>query len=438
MKSSASRVAVDSQIYDNGTNIGIGSASPSQKLDVVGIVKATAFAGPLTGAVTGNASTATALAASGTTCNAGYYARGVDASGNAVNCSADQTGGGGSISGLTSGYVPVANSSTTIVDSGIYTNDGKVGIGTATPQSGFQYHNNASFAQLRVTSVDDNSYNAFSQMLFGSGLTLAGGYAEFLRYGNSSPSAGNFYIENHPNKPTFINNTSAGNVYLATGGGRVGIGGPSPNSKLDVYTASVAANTNVLTLSTGGYGASNVEQRIRIYDNRDYDIGYMGGGFFPTVGGGYLAFGTMDSSTAGLAATEKMRLTSQGYLGIGTNAPQCTLHVVGNLRIHVDGSDSLTPAFYFANVANSRAWNTQLAANHDLAFWRYDGSTWAEEIRMTQTGNLGIGTTAPVAKIDIAGQSASVGALHLTAGTLTTAPVAGNVEFDGTDFYFSE
>jgi len=47
------------------------------------------FNGGLVGALTGNADTATALAANGTNCSSGSYARGVDASGNAENCTAD-------------------------------------------------------------------------------------------------------------------------------------------------------------------------------------------------------------------------------------------------------------------------------------------------------------------------------------------------------------
>jgi hypothetical protein len=52
-----------------------------------GMLTATGFTGPLTGAVTGNASTATALAANPTDCAAGTWATTIDASGN-LTCSA--------------------------------------------------------------------------------------------------------------------------------------------------------------------------------------------------------------------------------------------------------------------------------------------------------------------------------------------------------------
>lgn len=51
------------------------------------ITTAGAFFGPLVG----NAATSSALAANGTNCSAGQYARGVDASGNAENCTAAST-----------------------------------------------------------------------------------------------------------------------------------------------------------------------------------------------------------------------------------------------------------------------------------------------------------------------------------------------------------
>jgi hypothetical protein len=61
------------------------------------------------GSITGNASTATALASTPTTCAAGNYPLGITANGNVTGCTA-ATGGGGTITGpgsATSGYVPL-------------------------------------------------------------------------------------------------------------------------------------------------------------------------------------------------------------------------------------------------------------------------------------------------------------------------------------------
>ena len=46
---------------DQNNKVGINTVTPSTTLDVNGTATATAFAGPLTGDVTGNADTATAL-----------------------------------------------------------------------------------------------------------------------------------------------------------------------------------------------------------------------------------------------------------------------------------------------------------------------------------------------------------------------------------------
>jgi hypothetical protein len=63
---------------------------------------------------TGNAATATALAATPTLCSTGQAPTGVLANGNATGCASI---GGGGISGLTTGKIPVATSSTAIGNS---------------------------------------------------------------------------------------------------------------------------------------------------------------------------------------------------------------------------------------------------------------------------------------------------------------------------------
>lgn len=65
--------------------------APLSGATFTGAISATNLSGTNTGdqtTITGNAGTATALAANGTNCSAGQYARGVDASGNAENCTA--------------------------------------------------------------------------------------------------------------------------------------------------------------------------------------------------------------------------------------------------------------------------------------------------------------------------------------------------------------
>lgn len=60
-------------------------------------------AGTISASLSGNANTATALAANGTNCTAGNYARGVDASGNAEDCTSATTSGSLAFVGRSSG-----------------------------------------------------------------------------------------------------------------------------------------------------------------------------------------------------------------------------------------------------------------------------------------------------------------------------------------------
>ena len=64
-------------------------------------------------------------------------------------------------------------------------------------------------------------------------------------------------------------------------------------------------------------------------------------------------------------------------------------------------------------------------------------SNSSERMRITNSGNVGIGTTSPTAKLHLpAGAAAASSApLKLTSGTNLTTPEAGAIEYDGTEFY---
>ena len=59
-----------------------------------------------------------------------------------------------------------------------------------------------------------------------------------------------------------------------------------------------------------------------------------------STGAGYLAFKTRPSGTTG-APTERMRIISTGYVGIGTTTPNATLEVNGNIKITKNSGGSL-------------------------------------------------------------------------------------------------
>jgi len=85
--------------------------------------------------------------------------------------------------------------------------------------------------------------------------------------------------------------------------------------------------------------------------------------------------------------TEKMRLTSAGYLGIGTSSPVATLDVNGDIRLRD------TYALYMASGAEQKIFAAGTANNTYLTFNQWTGSAYTERMRIDSSGNLGLGVT---------------------------------------------
>jgi hypothetical protein len=132
--------------------------------------------------------------------------------------------------------------------------------------------------------------------------------------------------------------------------------------------------------------------------------------------GDALAFGIANSSTDAGLTTEHMRLTSAGFLGLGTNTPGAMFHMSGP-----------TPDIKFSDTTGN-----EYRAGNNNGVWRITDDTAAvERFRITGAGDIGIGVSNPAAKLEVNGD---ILATNLLAGTYTptltnTANVASSSAF---------
>jgi hypothetical protein len=136
---------------------------------------------------------------------------------------------------------------------------------------------------------------------------------------------------------------------------------------------------------------------------------------------------TTDTLGFATGGSERLRIDSSGRVGIGTSSPINTLHVNGT------GGGSFTSGFADALALINATTNTAgqgaalaltalatketawiISAEHtsgnngDLAFYGYPGgASYAERMRITSAGNVGIGTTSPVYAFVVSAAGAS-------------------------------
>ena len=176
---------------------------------------------------------------------------------------------------------------------------------------------------------------------------------------------------------TTVEISASGNSYL--NGGNVGIGTTSPSNRLEVVGS--YATVPLKVLRHGDYG--NV---INIGRN----------GVSETANIGYPADSTINLSTAG---SEKMRITSAGNVGIGTTSPSVELDVNGTSKVDT----GITEGIHYVGTALEH-WGdggTGLSFPYNDALTLKTASS--DRLHINSNGNVGIGTTSPSYKLDVNG-----------------------------------
>ena len=282
--------------------------------------------------------------------------------------------------------------------------------------------------------------------------------------------------------------TGTGSVWGVSGSvayytsGFVGISTTAPNTNLHVRVPTYA--NPVFIVDAGGQGTDTTPPRgigkpligVGAYSWSNISSGdYYGIGFgynannnaasyYPgeigfliqnTGGGefGDLVFSTRPTTTNTTIASERMRITSGGLIGIGTTNPNAILDIYGSFRILskpyvaltsgtgiefvYDGGGNLTCGTRSSSAPTLTTTNMNYAAASHAFYIGSQAGTNA--LVISSTGNVGIGTATPGNKLHIYSTTANDGlvfqnAFNSSTGSigLFTSTAAGNHILDGT------
>jgi len=343
----------NSVMYDDGTNIGIGTTSPSAKLHVVG---------------------------GGNIVTIGSAGSGQDnyikfqGSSNAFD-----------VGTTTAGYWGIADAG--VAYRFVVTQAGNVGIGTTSPTSVLSGTErtlkieNSNLASIYLNATSGNQYALYS----------AAASNQFAIYD--------------------ITNTAT--RFMINGSGNIGIGTTSPPSKLSVYPS----NDDGIALNDGSSnirGLFFINNSSGVYSTGLRTANYW---LDLDASGAAQNAIRMFTGTGGIGTgTERMRIDSSGNVGIGTTSPSYKIDIAGSGRLTLAGyagyeyhNTAGTWEVYIGTENNTG--NARYNSRQGDHTWYYNSSA---TMKLTSAGNLGIGTTTPTSNLQVQSNNLSAPAFAVS------------------------
>ena len=194
------------------------------------------------------------------------------------------------------------------------THDGKVGIGTDDPDYGLHVYGAGDI-------LVEDSGNGSAHMR--------------MRSSNNGSDVSNWKIKTSSNNYFYIENDTVGGTsqFTINDSGDMGLAMNEPRSRLDVFEKT-SGNQTAIRIGNSNTPSSVNDKRLEFVDGvgttegtNKFTYGYIQGFRSAASNAGDLIFGTKNNNAA--APTEKLRITSDGKIGINKANPSYPLHVNG-------------------------------------------------------------------------------------------------------------